>query len=488
MRRSVIGGYSALTAAALVLAPVAIARADPAGLTRITTDPFSNSSSQHATAVEPDTFAFGSTLVVVSQTGRFFDGGASGIGYATTVDGGVNWTQGELPNITSQQLVSSRFERVSDPSVAYDAAHDVWLVSSLPITAGLASRRVYVSRSTDGGVTFGDPITVARGRPGQDFDKNWTACDTDPASPFYGHCYTLFDDFGRGGTLKASTSTDGGLTWGPVRNTADRASGFGVQPVVQPSGNVIVPAIDARAARIIAYGSTDGGTTWTAPAKVASLIQHRPAAHLRFGGLPTAEVDAGGKVYVAWPDCRFRPGCRGNDIVMSTSRDGALWRSPERVPIGPRLRGDHFIPGIGVKPSTRGAHARIGLTSYSYGKAACGSSCALKVRYVQSNDGGATWSAPTTLAGPFSPTLIANTNQGRMVGDYISTSWLGSKAFGAFAVGQPPTNGDSFDEAIFVPAGGLNLTGSFTESIPGERVVTGRDSPHHARPRWRVWR
>jgi len=43
----------------------------------ISSDPFTNPDSQHATQVPPDTFAFGTTAVSAFQTGRFFDGGAS---------------------------------------------------------------------------------------------------------------------------------------------------------------------------------------------------------------------------------------------------------------------------------------------------------------------------------------------------------------------------------------------------------------------------
>src|SRR4051794_12183422 len=86
-------------AATALLAP-ASAQADPTGLTRIFTDPFTNSTSQHATAVEPDTFAAGSTLVAVTQSGRFFDGGGSDIGFATSTNGGSTWSSGTLPGIT----------------------------------------------------------------------------------------------------------------------------------------------------------------------------------------------------------------------------------------------------------------------------------------------------------------------------------------------------------------------------------------------------
>src|SRR3954453_8680202 len=44
---------------------------------RLSTDPYTNASSQHRTEVEPDSFAFGSTMVAAFQVGRFTDGGAS---------------------------------------------------------------------------------------------------------------------------------------------------------------------------------------------------------------------------------------------------------------------------------------------------------------------------------------------------------------------------------------------------------------------------
>ena len=101
-------------------------------LTKIITDPFTNTTSQHNTAVEPDTFAFGNTIVSAAQVGRFTDGGGSDIGYATSTDGGATWTQGTLPGITSYNGGGGSFARVSDASVAYDAMHNVWLISCDP--------------------------------------------------------------------------------------------------------------------------------------------------------------------------------------------------------------------------------------------------------------------------------------------------------------------------------------------------------------------
>ena len=58
-------------------------------LLKISTDPFTNSTSQHKTQVEPDTFSNGSTIVSAFQSGRFFDGGSSDIGWATSTNNGA---------------------------------------------------------------------------------------------------------------------------------------------------------------------------------------------------------------------------------------------------------------------------------------------------------------------------------------------------------------------------------------------------------------
>src|SRR5204863_9084160 len=95
-------------------------------LTKVSADPFTNPSSQHATEVEPDTFAFGSTVLATYQVGRFFNGGASDIGYARSSDGGATRDVSSfLPGLTFNAGrfagPNSPYERVSDPSVAYDA-------------------------------------------------------------------------------------------------------------------------------------------------------------------------------------------------------------------------------------------------------------------------------------------------------------------------------------------------------------------------------
>ncbi|MDQ3850004.1 MAG: glycoside hydrolase [Actinomycetota bacterium] len=467
--------------ASLVIALAAVAALSAAAgaqaavsRTLIASDPFTNAESQHATIVEPDSFAFGSTIVTAGQSGRYYDGGSSGIRYATSTTGGASWTQSTLPGLTVHDANGGTYDRATDPAVAYDAAHGTWLVSTLGLVEDAAGNpsgaAVLTSRSTDGGVTFGAPVPTAVATGTHDYDKNWIACDNRPASPFYGHCYTTWDDHGDGNRLLSSTSTDGGLTWGSALRTADAATGLGGQPVVQPNGTVVVPAANANESAIIAYRSTDGGASWSSASTVATVADHLPAGSLRSGPLPSAEIDAAGRVYVVWQDCRFRRGCKSNDIVLSTSTTGSTWTSPVRVPIDAASSSvDHFIPGLGVDPGTSGATARLGLTYYAYANARCGTACALQVGYIQSNDGGAHWGSPVAVADPFPLTDVPDTSQGRMVGDYISTSWLGGKAFAPVAIARPHA-GTVFSQGLEVPTGGIVAGGGAVAAASGQAV------------------
>src|SRR5207253_5622275 len=85
--------------AVLALTTGAVASTSVA-LTKVSHDPYTNTSSYHKTQVEPDTFSFGNTIVATFQTGRFFDGGSSNIGWATSTDNGATWTHGFLPKTT----------------------------------------------------------------------------------------------------------------------------------------------------------------------------------------------------------------------------------------------------------------------------------------------------------------------------------------------------------------------------------------------------
>lgn len=446
-------------------------------LFQISSDPYTNSTSQHQTEVEPDSYSNGSTIVAATQVGRFNDGGASNIGWATSTDNGTTWQGGFLPNTTVNATPPGTYDRVSDPSVAYDASHKLWMISSLAISNTFASATgvaVLVSISADGGLTWNPPVEVANANGGF-FDKDWIVCDNTATSQFYGHCYVEWDIASSGDQMQMSTSSDGGSTWSAEQGTADNASGLGGQPLVQPNGTVIVPFLSTgglgSTASIAAFTSTDGGASWSNSVTIASQTDHQVAS-IRTEPLPSAEIDSAGKVYVAWQDCRFENGCNTNDIVMSTSTDGNTWSAVQRIPTDAVGSGiDHFIPGLAVDSSTSGSTAHLALAYYYYPDANCSTStCQLEVGFVTSVDGGNSWSTSATLTpSAMNLTWLANTTDGYMVGDYISTSFSDGKAFPVFVTASAPS-GNQFNEALFTVKTGLAVEGG-TDAASAEHVV-----------------
>ncbi|MBE1496624.1 hypothetical protein H4696_003724 [Amycolatopsis lexingtonensis] len=450
-------------------------------VTQVSSDPFTDAQAQHRTEVEPDTFAFGSTIVSAFQVGRVSGGGSSDIGFATSTDGGATWTQGFLPGTTAN--TGGPCGQISDAAVAFDAKHNVWLISSLGVNCP-SGTPVFTSRSTDGGKTFGNPITTATGS----LDKNWIVCDNTATSPFFGNCYTQYDITSSGDSIRMKTSGDGGLTWGPARAPSGSHTGLGGQPVVQPNGTVVVPYLSLND-QIRSFRSTTGGASWTSTTQVAAVSHHDAAGGLREEALPSAEIDSAGTVYVAWSDCRFRAGCPANDIVLSKSANGTTWSAPARVPIDATTSTvDHFVPGIGVDASTSGTSARIGLTYYFYPVASCtAATCRLDVGFISSTNGGTSWSSATQVAGPMELSWIPNTSQGRMFGDYISTSVrAGGNAFPIMPIAAAPS-GSTFAMGMFAPAGGLALSGGARRAAdtPQVQESSGATAAGTALPRRR---
>src|SRR5437588_839533 len=231
-----------LGAIATVLALAGTALANVAETT-VSTDPYTNSTSFHQTELEPDTFSFKKSEVSTFQVGRFADGGASNVGWATTTDAGATWANGFLPGTTVYATPPGTWARVSDPSVAFDPKHNVWMISTLAIDSTVTGKAVLVSRSTDGGQTWGAPVTVSLGGSSAFYDKEWIACDATATSPFYGNCYVEWDDANAGNVLHMSRSTDGGLTW--TASTVPSSAVIGGQPLAQPNGTVVVPIDNA---------------------------------------------------------------------------------------------------------------------------------------------------------------------------------------------------------------------------------------------------
>ncbi len=446
-------------------------------LVKLSTDTVTNSTSQHATEVEPDSFSFGSTIVAGFQVGRISTGGSSDIGFATSTDAGATWQNGFLPGLTTVQGGGAN-AAVSDSAVVYDAKHGLWLISSLTIASN-GSTQVVVSKSPDG-MNWSNPVPVSHT---PDPDKDWITCDNTPTSSFYGHCYLEWDDFQQNDLIYVSTSTDGGDTWASPLNPSGGESAIGGQPLVQSNGTVIVPVLDFVRG-IAAFTSIDGGASWSAPMQVGTVVDRAVVGGLRSDALPSAQIDGNGNVYIVWQDCSFRANCSSNDLVMSTSADGINWSARARIPIDATTSTvDHFIPGLGIDPTTGGSTAHLGLSYYYYPQANCSAStCALYVGFISSTDGGSTWSTATPVAGPMTLSWLPSTTSGRMVGDYIATSFAAGKAYGVFAVAKAKS-GSTFDEAIYTTQAGFDVAAAQAHNSSARELpaVAAKSRPNRSR-------
>jgi len=232
-------------------------------------------------------------------------------GFFTSFDGGATWIDGQIPMRSGNGA--------GDPAPAFDRRHGVALMAQLENTGGQGSAfvsqgDVSVSRSTDGGVNWAEPVTVMQGRgagigPANQalfYDKEWLTCDNHPASSFYGRCYvtsTLFLNALHGAYASSdiviSWSDDGGATWtkpksiaavhpsctfqstGPAGSTACDENQFSI-PEVASNGTLYLHFLNGQNeaaweadfdfdSQILVMRSTDGGGTFSAPTQAAQL-------------------------------------------------------------------------------------------------------------------------------------------------------------------------------------------------------------------------
>ena len=254
---------------------------------------------------------------------------------------------------------------------------------------------------------------------------------------------------GHSGNL-ISTSTDGGLTWGAAKTSADGAFGSGAEPLVQPNGQVVVTFLGNN---MQAFTSTNGGASWKSSFTIANVNTFQGSSSLRSVGLPfpSTGIDKSGKLYVVWSDCSFRQGCATNDLVISTSTNGTKWTAPARIPIDAlNSTVDHFIPGLGVDRATSGttAHLDLNLLFLSASQLRrLDLPCARGIYHVHG------WRQDLDRrkrSGRWrdADKLVTRLQNGPMLADYLSSSYVNGKAFGVFMVAKAPSGG-LFDEAAY---------------------------------------
>ena len=168
------------------------------------------------------------------------------------------------------------------------------------------------------------------------------------------------------------TTTDGGLTWStPVASSPvppQELDFNGAQPLVLPNGTLVV-VYTAFADPAFRRPQRDPGdpvdgrrrhVLGTRPCRTRSRRQRSRQSER--SPLASAEVDAAGRMYVAWEGCPGAGSCYGEPHRHGHLRRRTSPWTPAQSMTAGESGVDHFLPGIGASPTAAGqARARLPL-------------------------------------------------------------------------------------------------------------------------------
>ncbi len=375
-------------------------------------------------------------LIGTWQQDRASDGGARALMSAVSLDGGRSWERtlqpmsrcgGALPGSAGDHA------RATDPWVDIGPDGTVYMMG-LAFTGGALSAgsvsEMLVSRSTDGGRSWGPPLSLQR--DGQAFfnDKNSLTADATDGRFVYA-IWDRLDAAGRGPTLMARSS-NAGLTWEATRTiyTPTVANGIsqtiGNRIVVITEGpdrgtlvNLFVQidtvgSVSTSTLRVIR--SADKGLSWGAPIVIAesrAVGTRDPdtGAPIRDGALvPSIATGSGGAIWVAWQDARFSGGLR-DAIALSRSTDGGRsWSAP--VAVNKDVSVPAFIPALQVR-----ADGLVGLLHFDMRSNTPSTTTLPADLWLLSSRDGINWTE-TPVARNFDLNLAPRVNAGLFLGDY----------------------------------------------------------------------
>jgi len=208
--------------------------------------------------------------------------------------------------------VSANADFSFTPQLAVDLGGNIYVVWEDDTNT---NNNILFSRSTDSGATFSAPKNLSNSS-GFSFSPR-IATDT------HGGINVVWEDATPGNLdVMFSHSTDGGLTFStPINVSNDAADSSALQIIADTAGNLFVAwENDTLNLAIIFSRSTDGGVTFSTPARVS--------ANAGASVSPQMAVDPGGNISVVWVDVTFGH----SDISFSRSADhGATFSTPKSL-------------------------------------------------------------------------------------------------------------------------------------------------------------
>ena len=401
-------------------------------------------------------------LIGVWQQDRWSNGAANGLVTAASWDGGRTWKKSLAPFTLcsgGDAQNAGDYYRASDPWVVFapdGTAYESGLAFTNSSTAAISA--IVVSRSTDGGLTWSDPIALIRDTQ-PDFFNDKPTVTADPSNPQ--RVYAVWDRLTgvtnpnqalSTGPTWFTLSTNG--TWEQARAIFDPgmdAQTISNQIFVLPSGYLInlfelVTSASSQnpVGTITALRSADQGTTWSAPVTVAAqqisgVLNPKTGIPVRGGGfVPSFGVDQSrSNLYVVWEDSRFSQGAQ-DGIVLSTSTDSGLtWSAPQAVN---QSAAPAFCPSLAI-----GTNGEIAVIYYDlrFDNPRDSQHFLVTAWLVTSIDGGSTWTE-TQLTEPFDlePAHVGNVY---FLGDYQGLAATGGFFVPFFAVANPGGQPDPTD-------------------------------------------
>ena len=346
-----------------------------------------------------------SNMVGVWQQDRWDDGGARGLLSGATFDGGLTWLTTPIPKITQCSGGNAgnggNYQRATDPFVSFAPNGDVYHLSLSfndifpPLTEFDFDHALLVSKSTNGGSTWGDPKIIRRDTNPTVFnDKQSITADPTSASRVYAIWDRLvfpserastsasFNTAAFRGPIWFSRTTNGGTSWEAARQIYDPGQNdqtIGNQIVVLPDGTLVDlfneihndNSKKERGNSVRVIRSTDHGVTWSGPIFVDLLgtifvTDPETGDDVRTGDIiPDIALAPNGDLYAVWQDARVNGG-QADGIALSRSTDGGLtWsphvkvnKTPEDIPIGDQQA---FTPSVDVA-----ADGTVAVTYYDF--------------------------------------------------------------------------------------------------------------------------